>query len=295
MTIRRLAYLDFGVSDLDTWRALAVDVLGAELRGDSPPTEVLLRLDERHHRIRLVQAAEDALVAVGWEVDDERALDAAGARIREFGIEVERVGDAAAAARGVAGLARFRDPQGVACELAWGACDTGTPMRPSRPLSGFKTGELGIGHVVFMAADLEKGSTFYRDALGFRVSDVIVVSGMRAMFLHCNARHHSIALVEAPTPDLNGRLLHFMLEVQSLDDVGRAYDRCLDGAAPIALSLGRHTNDQMTSFYLRTPSDFEIEYGWGGRELPDGDFVAGSYSAPSRWGHRPLLDERATP
>ena len=31
------------------------------------------------------------------------------------------------------------------------------------------------------------------------------------------------------------------------------------------MTLGTHTNDRMTSFYVRTPSGFEIEYGFGGR------------------------------
>lgn len=295
MSVRALTHLDFRVADLEAWRALAVDVLGCEVRDDSPDDEVLLRLDHRHHRIRLQRAGDDALTAVGWEVDDDRALDATCERVRDFGVEVERPGDGATTARGVTGLARFLDPVGTPCELVWGARDTGVPLLPSRPISGFKTGDLGIGHVVLMAGDLDKTCSFYRDALGFHVSDTIAISGMRAVFLHCNRRHHSLAFVDAPSPEVSGRLLHIMLEVRSLDDVGRAYDRCLDGAAPIALSLGRHTNDEMTSFYLQTPSGFEIEYGWGGRELPEGDVIAGHYSLPSRWGHRPLLDTRSTP
>jgi biphenyl-2,3-diol 1,2-dioxygenase len=41
-------------------------------------------------------------------------------------------------------------------------------------------------------------------------------------FLHCNPRHHTLALVPASMPK---RLNHFMLQVDSMDDVGLAHDR----------------------------------------------------------------------
>ena len=52
-----------------------------------------------------------------------------------------------------------------------------------------------------------------------------------------------------------------MLEVEQSTDVGRALDIVNDKKLTLAMSLGRHTNDMMTSFYVRTPSGFEIEYG----------------------------------
>ena len=60
---------------------------------------------------------------------------------------------------------------------------------------------------------------------------------------------------------------HFMVELGSLDDVGQGYDLAQGEQDGIAYTLGRHTNDHMTSFYMRTPSGFFIEYGWGGRMI----------------------------
>jgi hypothetical protein len=60
-----------------------------------------------------------------------------------------------------------------------------------------------------------------------------------------------------------------MLEVGSMDDVGRAYDRCLAAGVPIASTLGVHPNDRMFSFYARTPSWFDLELGWGDRKIDD--------------------------
>jgi extradiol dioxygenase len=104
-------------------------------------------------------------------------------------------------------------------------------------------------------------------------------------FFHCNGRHHTLAF--ASVPGMVG-MHHLMLEVASLDDVGTALDLCNQHKVPLAMGLGRHTNDLMTSFYVRTPSGFEIEYGWGGR-LVDNEqsWVVASYGATSIWGHKP--------
>ena len=33
------------------------------------------------------------------------------------------------------------------------------------------------------------------------------------------------------------------------------------------MTLGRHSNDYMTSFYIHSPSHFFVEYGWSGRAI----------------------------
>lgn len=106
--------------------------------------------------------------------------------------------------------------------------------------------------------------------LGFRVSDEIDFAGNTLVFLHVNPRHHSLAI--KGVPGMRG-LHHLMLQVEDLDDVGMAHDLCLDRDIPLAMTLGRHTNDRMLSFYVRTPSGFEIEYGWGAQTVDDPNWV----------------------
>ena len=77
-----------------------------------------------------------------------------------------------------------------------------------------------------------------------------------------------------------------MLQLRSIDDVGATMYLVQDSGIEITSSLGRHTNDHMLSFYMRTPSGFEIEYGWGGREVDDATWHVQKHHAPSIWGHR---------
>jgi hypothetical protein len=101
-------------------------------------------------------------------------------------------------------------------------------------------------------------------------------------FFHVNERHHSLAMVESGRTGIH----HVMLEMRNLDDVGQGYDIALADPGRVGGTLGRHTNDYVTSYYLYTPSRFMIECGWGGRSIDPAtwqpvEFVHGS----SFWGH----------
>jgi hypothetical protein len=58
---------------------------------------------------------------------------------------------------------------------------------------------------------------------------------------------------------------------------------------PIAASLGTHTNDRMFSFYMVTPSGFQIEFGHGGRLIEDATWEVQLHTAASIWGHRAVV------
>jgi 3,4-dihydroxy-9,10-secoandrosta-1,3,5(10)-triene-9,17-dione 4,5-dioxygenase len=49
--------------------------------------------------------------------------------------------------------------------------------------------------------------------------------------------------------------------------------------------LGQHTNDKMISFYMRSPSNFDVEYGYGGAVVDWSEHVAHEFTRVSLWGH----------
>jgi hypothetical protein len=77
-----------------------------------------------------------------------------------------------------------------------------------------------------------------------------------------------------------------MLQAKSLDDVCSTMYLAQDRGVPISGSLGRHTNDHMVSFYMRSPSGFEIEYGFGARTVDDSTWKVQHHYSGSIWGHR---------
>ncbi len=290
MTVIGLGYFGIGASDIAAWRVYAGEVLGCQVV-DREDGSLHLRLDERAWRIAIEPAPEDDVSFVGWEVEGPAALAALAQRLRDGGHPVSE--DAMLAdRRGVCGLIRFTDPRGVACEVFWGATERNDLAFVSPTgTKGFVTGDQGLGHVVLSTTDAAGLQKFYADFLGFRVSDYIFDPRLgsdkivQVTFMHGNDRHHSIAFAAVPAPK---KLLHFMLQTESLDDVGRALDRVHAFDVPLALALGRHVNDHMVSFYAWTPSGFEVEYGWGARTLDDATWTVVRHERISSWGHHTI-------
>jgi len=191
--------------------------------------------------------------------------------------------------RCVRGLISFADPAGNRLEAFHDGQIADEPFRPGRNISSFRAGPLGMGHVLLVVPQIDTALALYRDLLGFRVSDFIRTP-ITAYFLHVNPRHHSLALVQGPKSAMH----HLMVEWFSFDDVGQGYDIALSQEKRVAATLGRHPNDLMTSFYMRTPSDILVEYGWGGREVDEATWrPVEMTSVGSFWGHQGLFDSLA--
>jgi len=289
--LQALGYAGFGSDRLDDWRQFGTNLVGFQAveRGNSL---LAFRMDDRKQRVVIDRSLGEGARFFGWEVRDAAALDALAARLDAAGVAVTAEPQTLADTRRVAALISFSDPAGNRLEAFHGAEIDTTPFAPGRSISGFRTGALGLGHVVLTVKSIEAMLPFYTDLLGFRLSDYIEAP-FRAYFFHVNPRHHSLALIEAPRDGMH----HLMVELFSLDDVGQAYDIALSDEDRIHVTLGRHTNDFMTSFYAKTPSAFMVECGWGGRELDPATWQPVKMEdGPSLWGHERVwlnADDRA--
>ena len=233
------------------------------------------------HRFVIQSNGNDDVAHIGWQATNEGSMQEIAERLKAAGVEVHQGTSSEAEDRRVEGLITFPDPSGIPIEVYFGPpISFDDPFNSPRPISNFVTGDQGLGHAVLYVDDSDQSVRFYRDLLGLRVSDYI-----RSMtFFHCNPRHHSLALMESKSAK---RLNHFMLQVESINDVGATHDLCQDQGVPIVRGMGRHTNDHMVSFYLRTPSGFDVEYGWGAREVDDTTWQVVRHEKGSIWGHRP--------
>jgi extradiol dioxygenase len=75
-----------------------------------------------------------------------------------------------------------------------------------------------------------------------------------------------------------------MIEVKNLDDVGMT-NSLVEERGIRKGRLGRHVNDHMLSFYMTSPSGFQVEYGWGARVVDDENWEVQMYEEGSIWGH----------
>jgi 3,4-dihydroxy-9,10-secoandrosta-1,3,5(10)-triene-9,17-dione 4,5-dioxygenase len=291
MAVAALGYVVAQSRDLASWRSFGTEVLGL-MSAAAPEGSLAFRLDDRPFRLLVQPGAADGVVAAGLEFASHAAFAAALAGLRGAGIEVRHESSAFARSRRAHEVASCADPDGNRLELYHGHALDYVPFVSPAGVSGFVTGTMGLGHVVFPTTHLEDSRRFYVEHLGFGDTDQQRVflspdpadPGLGLYFLHCdNARHHTVALAEFPQPS---GLVHMMVEARTLDDVGRAYDRAVKAGAHISATLGRHTNDKMISFYVRSPSGFDIEYGCDGWQVDWSTFTATTSLLDSAWGHK---------
>lgn len=288
--LQNLAYIVVGANDLDAWRDYASAVIGLGT-ADAGDGALGLRMDDHPWRLLIEQGADDDLTHAGWDLGSDAELDDYIAALRAKGQDVREESAELAAKRHVSRLFSLADPNGFAHEFfvrRTGVKADGGALASILRGSGFTTGDLGIGHILPVSKNYEEGVRWYTEVLGLRYSDRIrqeMAPGIfaDATFFHAaTGRHHSLATGTFPSPK---RLNHLMLEYRDMNDVGFAYERAKKAGVPIVLELGHHPNDQMFSFYMRTPSGFGIELGYGGIVIDEANWEPQIYDVMSDWGH----------
>jgi biphenyl-2,3-diol 1,2-dioxygenase len=287
----RLGYLVFEARRPTRWAAFCRDTLGLPEPVRNPDGSRGWQLDEMAQRLIVTEGPADDLAALGLQCASDGVLDALAARLADAG-QAPAEGDARLCnLRRVRRLVRVVDPAGNPVELFVEPDEAEHPFASPAFPQGFRTGALGLGHAVLVSDDLPAMEAFYTGLLGFRVTERLATRvgplEVRGTFMHCNARHHSIALFDLPLPR---RLHHFMLQAARLADIGIAFERAQRHKVPLSLGLGQHPDPDGTfSFYGATPSGFDFEIGAGTQEIDPRGWQAQSTQMTSTWGHKPGL------
>jgi 2,3-dihydroxybiphenyl 1,2-dioxygenase len=261
MEITGLGYVGFESPNPAAWRAFGPEVMGFGLAASpaADPESVYLRMDDRRHRIAVHPGPIDRLAYMGWEVAGRVAYEAAVAKLRAEGIEIESADPALCELRGVRAMTRFSDPAGYVHEIFHAQKSDLRSFSPGRIHAGFAADDFGVGHVVLGAPELSEAlEHFLFEVMGFEWfggGGMTIKMGFYRPPL--NPRSHCIGYVQ--TPGKRG-IQHMGIPVRELDDVGIAYDIVLQREIPLQQTLGRHTQDPVISFYVFTPSGFPIEY-----------------------------------
>jgi 2,3-dihydroxybiphenyl 1,2-dioxygenase len=280
MTVQALGYVGVRAKSLEDWAGYGSNMLGLQ-RVDKSRLSLAFRMDDRKQRLLVDADGGQGIGFFGWELADAMALDALAARLERLGTKVARGSRALADERHVKDLVVANDPAGNRLEFFHGAAVASEPFKPGRNISGFRTGPLGMGHVVLHFERIAEVMKFYQEVLEFKLSDYWL-RPFPGYFFHVNPRHHSIALVETGKNQVH----HMMMELYSFDDVGQGLDLALAEPEKIAVTLGRHSGDYVTSFYTWNPSGFMVEYGWGGQLIDDNTWTPFERKfGPSFWGH----------
>jgi 2,3-dihydroxybiphenyl 1,2-dioxygenase len=255
---------------------------------------VYFKTDDRSFRLAIHPGEVTRVAYIGWECRDRFAFEAGVEQLRSAGIAVQ-VGDAELEAkRGVHGVAQFLDPAGWPHELFYAQGVDPGRFLPGRGHAGFLTERHGFGHTVLVAPNLDEIENFTRNIMGFSWFGHGLIKNMLTFW---RAKHsvlsHNLGYGINPAHqfgDTASSLPHIGIYVAELDDVGIAYDMVQERGMPIVMTLGRHAQDPVVSFYSVTPAGFTIEYIWitPECEMPPESFHEVRAERLSVWGHKML-------
>lgn len=292
MAIEALGYVVIETMQAEQWDHFMTKVVGV-MRADGPDDgSYHYRVDDRPFRFRIIPGASERLIAAAYRLDSRASLDQMAEKLVAAGHAVTEGSAEAATVRGVDAFFFVNDPAGNGLEFYCGDSSDDVAFASEVGVKGFITGEMGLGHAVFGAPDFDASHTFYRDVLGFHDTDLPHFKfspdpedpGMRFAFMHAdNGRHHSVAIGESPNPPSG--CVHLMLEMTNLDDVKACNARMAEHNVPESATLGLHTNDQMVSFYMQTPSGFDLEVGHDGLVIDPSSWEPTAHKTISDWGH----------
>jgi 3,4-dihydroxy-9,10-secoandrosta-1,3,5(10)-triene-9,17-dione 4,5-dioxygenase len=295
MSVASIGYVRIESKDQSAWVDFGTAVLGLmeNPRPDAAGAR-FLRMDAHPFRFMIEAGERDCLAASGLEFRNKAEWQACCDRLVEAGHTLEGGSESEAQRRCVVQFVTTADPSGNVLELYYGRKLDYVPLNSPAGIKAFVTGDeytgdMGFGHAVLPAPDTEATHRYYIDLIGLGDSDDLTppmpegAPETRIIFMHAdNPRQHSLALYNHPHP---AGVVHLMVEVESLDEVGMAMERAKAGNHPIIASLGRHANDNMCSFYVLAPGGIAVEFGYDGL-LVDWDSYTPTVSIEGDlWGH----------
>lgn len=259
MNYEKLGYVALNVSDPERSASFYEAQVGLSRVRQGSGGEVYLRCSQDHHNLVLFPAASAGLKRLAFEMHRDADLEALASRVADQGIAVQEVDPAECAELRLGRTLRLSEPHtGVTLEFYSTIHQFG-----GRPYVPTVAKIQRLGHVVLKSPRWDASAAFYRDVLGFEVSDSI--EG-RACFLRCppNPLHHSLAIAQGNEAGLH----HINFMVSEIDDVGRALNRFRKQGVDIVFGPGRHPPSESIFLYFLDPDGLTAEYSFGMEEFP---------------------------
>lgn len=247
-----IRYVRLGSRDLGHAERFASRVLGLEpVRQEGGAS--YFRSDSRDHTLVYFEG-DPADHTVGFELRTADELERAAAELADRGLEVRAGTPDECEQRRVKAFVNFRDPTGNQIDLVVQPHHSGRRYFPSRD-----AGITGFSHVGLCTTDAARDERFWTQVLSARVSDRIG----DAPLLRIDEVHHKVALF----PTTRAGVQHVNHQVESIDDIMRAWYMLRKLDVPIAFGPGRHPTSGAMFLYFRGPDDMIFEYSSGVRRI----------------------------
>jgi catechol 2,3-dioxygenase-like lactoylglutathione lyase family enzyme len=241
--VRALRSVDLAFADPDKAARFFTDVWLLSPVGGDGGVHYLRGTGAFHHILTVRRMAQPAVIRMTLDAADRRTVDVLHGQVLAHGVKTVETPAPLRQPHGDYGFG-FKDPEGrnvaIVCGVkdhADGADRTDLPRK--------------LSHININAGDSEATFLFYRDALGFTLTDTT----NRLRFLSCNSDHHSVVLGFTGGATLN----HIAFEVPDLESVMRGAGRMRDDGRDIEWGPGRHGPGNNVFCYFLGPEDMPLE------------------------------------
>jgi 2,3-dihydroxy-p-cumate/2,3-dihydroxybenzoate 3,4-dioxygenase len=281
IALGNLRYVRLGTRDAGVAVRFATEIIGLQ-RADEDAGSIYLRSDERDHTL-VYTPGDPHEHTVGFELADERALDAAAAALEDAGHAVRQGSAGECEQRRVGAFITFKEPSGASIDLVSRPLHSGERYAAARD-----AGITGFSHVGLYSTAPQRDEKFWTETCNARVSDWIGP----APLLRIDPVHHRIALFPAKRHGVQ----HINHQVESIDDVMRAYYFLRDRGVTIRFGPGRHPTSGAVFLYFEGPDGMTFEYSTGVRLIEDeAQYKPRHFPIAQQsfcmWGSRPQIPE----
>jgi catechol 2,3-dioxygenase-like lactoylglutathione lyase family enzyme len=255
MSLHRLASVTMGVPDTAATAAYYTQF------GLTPGADGWFATRDGGRQLHIVPAPTRQMVEVSVGADDHDDLAAAAARLAKLGIETKPDALTLSAVEPVTGVRAVLRVEPRIQQSETPRTPYNGPGRVERAGSrapgvvrDAAVQPRRLGHAVLGTTDFAATTAFFRDGLGFKVSDLM---GDVGAFLRCSTDHHNVLILRAPVSFLH----HTSWQVDDVDEVGRGAMAMLeDHPERHVWGLGRHHAGSNFFWYLKDPAGNFSEY-----------------------------------
>jgi catechol 2,3-dioxygenase-like lactoylglutathione lyase family enzyme len=240
---RRIGHAVFETPDLDRLCDYYTDVIGLlVVAKDKDRRYLASKLGPL--AIELRQGSSVGCRKISFEIAPGTDLNDTARDLDQNGIRSERSNDPAP---GIAHTLTFSDPKGTQVELftTWNPLVNGAQPKGAAAVK--------LGHLAYLAPDLQKILEFYGGVLGFRVSDWI---GDFFLFMRCSPDHHTVNFIR----DERARMHHIAFELADVVHLKEACDVLAKNKIDIIWGPVRHGPGHNIATYHRNPDDQVVEF-----------------------------------
>ena len=244
----RLAHVGLQARSLSTQAEFYNDRWGLE-RVDEFGREMFFRADgPDHHVLTLNEGEEPGLHHVALQVAGVDDVERAHEELLALGIDVV-VPPTAELEPGIKRALRFKDPDGFLVELVAGVEQVPDPFKHQ------EVKPRALNHVVLNVLSQDASEAFYRDTLGFKLTDRFI-GGLS--FWACNANHHTLAFAQARdgTPAFH----HAAFEMRDWEEWIKAVFYAGERGIPRVWGPGRHLFGNNLFSYYKDPEGNTVGY-----------------------------------